>query len=133
MQLHTWLSAFYWKFKKLLTRGVAAILHTSIYWSVLETNVYMWNGSHAPEIVNYLWTQKRKHLSKCVIMLGGTLYELKNDVCMSLILQFMALQTQVSDFEPGRDFYQYIIRRPQLTEEPKEFVFQEFDPNGDLL
>ena len=45
----------------------------------------------------------------------------------------MALQTQVSDFEPGRDFYHYIIRRPQLKEEPKEFVFQEFDPNGDLL
>ncbi|XP_065904356.1 rho GTPase-activating protein 45-like isoform X2 [Dysidea avara] len=47
--------------------------------------------------------------------------------------RFMALQTQVSGFEPGRDFYQYVIRRPQLKEEPKEFVFQEFDPNGDLL
>ena len=44
----------------------------------------------------------------------------------------MALQNRVSGFEPGRDFYHYIIRQPQLKEEPIEFVFQEFDPNGDL-
>jgi len=45
----------------------------------------------------------------------------------------MALQHQVGDFEPGRDFYQHIIRRPQLRDEPIDFVFEEFDPDADLL
>lgn len=48
------------------------------------------------------------------------------------VLQFVALQEQVVDFEPGRDFYQHVIRQPQLKNEPIEFVFEEFDPDADL-
>ena len=44
----------------------------------------------------------------------------------------MALQDQVDVFEPGRDFYQHVIRQPQLKDEPIEFVFEEFDPDADL-
>lgn len=44
----------------------------------------------------------------------------------------MALQDQVVEFEPGRDFYQYVIRQPQLKDEPNDFVFEEFDPDADL-
>ena len=47
------------------------------------------------------------------------------------MLQFVALQDQVGDFEPGRDFYQHVIRQKQLKNEPIEFVFEEFDPDGD--
>ena len=51
---------------------------------------------------------------------------------MDFYLQFMALQDQVTDFEPGRDFYHHVIRQPQLKDEPNEFVFEEFDPDADL-
>ena len=67
--------------------------------------------------------------ASCVYVICYVRYRLYVCLC---VLQFVALQEQVVDFEPGRDFYQHVIRQPQLKNEPIEFVFEEFDPDADL-
>lgn len=37
--------------------------------------------------------------------------------------------SKVDDFEVGEDFMQFIERHHTVTEEPKDFLFEEFDPH----